>query len=173
METSASRDHRQADSYVCGRRNANRDLASHRQRAGGGAIGERLQANNRRRIWKRFLQGCKPPSTNLRKQTDLRAADTGMAAEQAAYQSLLKLRAREHEVVRQQQQQQHRQQSSQQSNSRSQEQREQLQQLDLRETGESLRDRTASTTARGNGAGAREPSSCSIACANWRSGNTI
>ncbi|WP_425613907.1 DUF4175 family protein [Anatilimnocola sp. NA78] len=54
-----------------------------------------------------------------------------LAAEQAAYQALLKLRAREHEVTRQQQQQQQGQQSSQQS--RSQQQREQLQQLDLKE----------------------------------------
>ncbi|QDU29177.1 hypothetical protein ETAA8_42840 [Anatilimnocola aggregata] len=56
-----------------------------------------------------------------------------LAAEQAAYQALLKLRAREHEVTRQQQQQQQGQQSSQQSASRSQQQREQLQQLDLKE----------------------------------------
>lgn len=56
-----------------------------------------------------------------------------LAAAQAAYQSLLKLRAREHEVVRQQQQQQRGQQSSsQQSSARSQQQNQQLQQLDLK-----------------------------------------
>src|SRR5690606_4748501 len=54
-----------------------------------------------------------------------------LAAEQQAYQSLLRLRAREHEVVRQQQQQQQGQQGAQQSASRSQQQRQQLQQLDL------------------------------------------
>lgn len=51
-----------------------------------------------------------------------------LAAEQAAYQALLKLRAREHEVVRQQ-----RQQASSRSASRSQQQRQQMQQLDLTE----------------------------------------
>ena len=52
-----------------------------------------------------------------------------LAAEQAAYQALLKLRAREHEVVRQQQQQASR--SSANSAARSQQQRQQLDQLDL------------------------------------------
>jgi hypothetical protein len=52
-----------------------------------------------------------------------------LAAEQAAYQALLKLRAREHEVVRQQQQQASRSQSN--SAARSQQQRQQLDQLDL------------------------------------------
>ncbi|MFO0905113.1 MAG: DUF4175 family protein [Pirellulales bacterium] len=55
-------------------------------------------------------------------------------AEQKAYQALLKLRAREHEVVRQQRQQQSPSASSaQQDSARSQQQREQLEQLDLRE----------------------------------------
>jgi hypothetical protein len=60
---------------------------------------------------------------------------TALAAEQAAYQALLKLRAREHEVVRQQmqQQQQGQQSQSQQQSARSQQQREQLNQLDLRD----------------------------------------
>lgn len=59
---------------------------------------------------------------------------TALAAEQAAYQGLLKLRAREHEVVRQQQQQQQQgQQSQQQSQSRSQQQQQQLNQLDLKQ----------------------------------------
>lgn len=52
-----------------------------------------------------------------------------LAAEQAAYQALLKLRAREHEVVRQQR----RQQASSRSSARSQQQRQQMQQLDLTE----------------------------------------
>jgi hypothetical protein len=56
-----------------------------------------------------------------------------LAAEQAAYQSLLRLRAREHEVVRQEQQQSQQSSQQQQSQSRSQQQQQQLQQLDLRE----------------------------------------
>ncbi len=55
-----------------------------------------------------------------------------LAAEQAAYQSLLKLRAREHEVVRQQQRQQQRGQQQQQRGARSQQQQQQLNQLQLR-----------------------------------------
>jgi len=56
-----------------------------------------------------------------------------MAVEQAAYQSLLKLRAREHEVVRQQQRQQRgQQQQQQQRNARSQQQQQQLNQLELK-----------------------------------------
>ncbi len=51
-----------------------------------------------------------------------------LAAEQAAYQGLLRLRAREHEVVRQQQQSS----GSQSSSARSQQQRQQLNQLDLK-----------------------------------------
>ena len=54
-----------------------------------------------------------------------------LAAEQAAYQALLKLRAREHRVVRQQRQQQQQQRGSQSQQSRSQEQQRQLNQLDL------------------------------------------
>lgn len=55
-----------------------------------------------------------------------------LAAEQAAYQSLLKLRAREHEVVRQEQRQQRSQQQQQQQQSaRSQQQQQQLNQLEL------------------------------------------
>ena len=55
-----------------------------------------------------------------------------LAAEQSAYQALLKLRAREHEVVRQQQQQQQSSQQSQSQQARSQQQRQQMQQLDLK-----------------------------------------
>lgn len=54
-----------------------------------------------------------------------------LTAAQQAYQSLLKLPAREHEVVRQQQQQQGQSSSQQQSSARSQQQRQQMQQLDL------------------------------------------
>ncbi len=53
-----------------------------------------------------------------------------LAAEQAAYQGLLKLRAREHEVVRQQQQSSS---SSSGQSGRSQQQRQQLQQLDIKD----------------------------------------
>lgn len=53
-----------------------------------------------------------------------------LAAEQAAYQSLLRLRAREHEVIRQQRQQSS---GSQSSSARSQQQRQQMQQLDLKQ----------------------------------------
>src|SRR6185369_13018785 len=52
-----------------------------------------------------------------------------LTAEQAAYQSLLKLRAREHNVVRQNQRQRS---SSRASAARSQQQRQQLNQLDLK-----------------------------------------
>jgi hypothetical protein len=58
--------------------------------------------------------------------------ESALTAQQAAYQSLLRLRAREHEVVRQQQSRQQSQ-SQQQSSARSQQQREQLEQLNLRE----------------------------------------
>lgn len=51
-----------------------------------------------------------------------------LASEQAAYQGLLKLRAREHEVIRQQQRQQS---SSSAASARSQQQRQQLDQLEL------------------------------------------
>jgi hypothetical protein len=55
-----------------------------------------------------------------------------LAAEQAAYQALLKLRAREHRVIRQQRQQQQ-QRGSQSQQSRSQEQQRQMNQLDLQQ----------------------------------------
>jgi hypothetical protein len=64
-------------------------------------------------------------------QTSAAPLQPALAAEQAAYQALLKLRAREHEVVRQQQQQQSGQQSQSQQ-ARSQQQRQQMQQLDLK-----------------------------------------
>ncbi len=59
---------------------------------------------------------------------DAKSLKPALAAEQKAYQSLLKLRAREHEVVRQQQSQQQQRQQSRQSQSRSQ---QQMQQLDI------------------------------------------
>lgn len=61
-------------------------------------------------------------------QTAVAPLPAALGSEQAAYQALLKLRAREHEVTRQQRQQG--QQSS--SSSRSQQQRQQLQQLELK-----------------------------------------
>ncbi|RCS46429.1 hypothetical protein DTL42_15845 [Bremerella cremea] len=60
----------------------------------------------------------------------LEELQTALQAEQAAYQGLLRLRAREHEVVQSQQSQQQSQQSQQAQNSRSQ---QQLQQLQLNE----------------------------------------
>lgn len=56
-----------------------------------------------------------------------------LTAEQSAYQALLKLRAREHEVVRQQQQQQSSSSQSQQADARSAQQRQQMEQLDLKD----------------------------------------
>ena len=64
-------------------------------------------------------------------QTSAAPLQPALAAEQSAYQALLKLRAREHEVVRQQQQQQQSSQQSQSQQARSQ-QRQQMQQLDLK-----------------------------------------
>jgi len=67
-------------------------------------------------------------------QTSAATLQPALAAEQAAYQALLKLRAREHEVVRQQQQQQQQQASSSQSQSqpRSGQQQQQMEQLNLK-----------------------------------------
>lgn len=65
---------------------------------------------------------------SARDQPASKPLQPALAAEQAAYQALLKLRAREHEVVRQQQQASR---SSANSAARSQQQRQQLDQLDL------------------------------------------
>jgi hypothetical protein len=67
--------------------------------------------------------------TEAHEQVSVAPLQPALAAEQAAYQALLKLRAREHEVVRQQQQQSG--QQRQQSSARSPQQRQQMQQLDL------------------------------------------
>ncbi|MCA9187985.1 MAG: hypothetical protein KDA99_20295, partial [Planctomycetales bacterium] len=68
--------------------------------------------------------------TKAHDERDISALRPALAAEQSAYQSMLRLRAREHEVVRANQQQQQ-QQSSQ--NSSSNRMQQQLQQLELRE----------------------------------------
>jgi hypothetical protein len=70
--------------------------------------------------------------TEAHEQVSVAPLHPALAAEQAAYQALLKLRAREHEVVRQQQRQQQSSQSRQQASARSQQQRQQMQQLDLK-----------------------------------------
>jgi hypothetical protein len=78
------------------------------------------------------LEAMSEASRLLKEASDTPAAaplTPALAAEQAAYQGLLKLRAREHEVIRQQQ----RQSGSQSSAARSQQQRQQMQQLDLQE----------------------------------------
>jgi hypothetical protein len=62
-------------------------------------------------------------------QPSISELQPALIAEQAAYQALLKLRAREHEVVRQQQQQS----SAGSQAGRSQQQRQQMQQLDLKD----------------------------------------
>jgi hypothetical protein len=62
-----------------------------------------------------------------KEKTDPAPLKPALAAAQAAYQDLLKLRAREHQVTQQQQSQ-----SSSRSQSRSQQQRQQMQQLDLK-----------------------------------------
>jgi hypothetical protein len=77
------------------------------------------------------LQAMQEAVTHLKAAHDAPSREPlhpALAAEQASYQALLKLRAREHRVVRQQQQQQRGQQSSQ---ARSQQQQRQLDQLDL------------------------------------------
>ena len=93
-----------------------------------------------------------------------------LSAEQAAYQALLKLRAREHEVTRASQQQQQQQQSGSASGPQSRAQ-QQLEQLELD-------DRRTATRPSGRrqppaGPGQRENRRCSTGCANWPGGRTI
>ncbi|MEX2187193.1 MAG: DUF4175 family protein, partial [Pirellulales bacterium] len=75
--------------------------------------------------------------TSAKDGPSLESLPTALSAEQAAYQGLLKLRAREHEVIRAQRQQQSQQQQQQQNqsarNNPSSRAQEQLQQLELRE----------------------------------------
>ncbi|MFN0056075.1 MAG: DUF4175 family protein [Planctomycetales bacterium] len=66
---------------------------------------------------------------SARSQPSARPLPTALGAEQAAYAGLLKLRAREHEIVRQQRQQG----SPSSAQARSQQQRQQMQELDLAE----------------------------------------
>ncbi|HMC09818.1 MAG TPA: hypothetical protein VKH44_00955, partial [Pirellulaceae bacterium] len=76
----------------------------------------------------RSMQEAITQLTAAHDQPESQPLTPALKAEQAAYQSLLKLRAREHSVVRQNQRQQQRGQSS----ARSQQQRQQMQQLDLK-----------------------------------------
>jgi hypothetical protein len=100
------------------------------------SLGERVQDEQSQEHVEAVLRHMQQAAEQLKSASETPAREPlkpALAAAQAAYQSLLKLRAREHEVVRQQQQQQRGQQSSsQQSSARSQQQNQQLQQLDLK-----------------------------------------
>lgn len=107
--------------------------AAHEQAS---ALAERLQDEKSLAHAEEVLKQMETAVSELQSAQQGRSRDPlqpALAAEQAAYQGLLKLRAREHEVVRQQQQQQQGRQSQQQSNSRSQQQQQQLNQLDLKQ----------------------------------------
>ena len=96
------------------------------------ALAEKLQDPESQEHGAAVLKAMQDAITHLSAAHDGPAKEPlqpALTAEQAAYQSLLKLRAREHNVVRQNQ----RQRSSSRSNSaRSQQQRQQLNQLDLK-----------------------------------------
>jgi len=97
------------------------------------ALGERLQDEQSKEHLDAVLKHMDKAAEQLKAAHQTPASDPlkpALAAEQAVYQSLLKLRARENEVVRQQQRGQQR---GSQSASRSQQQSQQLQQLDLRQ----------------------------------------
>jgi hypothetical protein len=100
------------------------------------SLGQRVQDEQSKEHIEAVLRQMQTAAEQFKQASETPAREPlrpALSAAQAAYQSLLKLRAREHEVVRQQQQQQGGQQSSsQQSSARSQQQREQLQQLDLK-----------------------------------------
>lgn len=96
-------------------------------------LAEKLQDEQSQGHIEEVLQQMQTAVENLEKAIKVPSRDPltpALAAEQAAYQALLRLRAREHEVVRQQQQQSG---QGQQSGAQSQQQREQLDQLDLKE----------------------------------------
>jgi hypothetical protein len=76
----------------------------------------------------RSMQEAITQLTSAHDQPAVKPLEPALKAAQTAYQSLLKLRAREHNVVRQNQRQQQRGQSS----ARSQQQRQQMQQLELK-----------------------------------------
>ncbi|MFN7803029.1 MAG: hypothetical protein ACK5TO_03390 [Planctomycetaceae bacterium] len=98
------------------------------------ALAERVTDNESRGHVERVTQAMQTVLTHLQEARDDTAREplpTALIHEQAASQALLKLRAREHEITRQQQQQQ---QPGQQANrGRSSQQRQQLDQLDLKE----------------------------------------
>jgi hypothetical protein len=98
------------------------------------ALAERVTDNESRGHVERVTQAMRSALTHLEEARDDVAREplpNALIHEQAASQALLKLRAREHEITRQQQQQQ---QPGQQANQgRSAQQRQQLEQLDLKE----------------------------------------
>src|SRR5262249_49858118 len=91
-------------------------------------LGSRLQDEKSKEHLAAVLEQMQKAVTQLQEAHDTPARDPltpALAAEQAAYQALLKLRAREHEIIHQQGQRG-------QNASRSQQQREQMRQLDLK-----------------------------------------
>ena len=96
-------------------------------------LSERVQDERSQQHLEAVLQSMQSAAKELTSAAGRPAKEPlrpALAAAQAAYQALLKLRAREHEIVRQQQNQRSSQ-PQQQSSARSQQQREQLQQLNL------------------------------------------
>lgn len=94
-------------------------------------LGEQLQDEQSKLHLAEVVKAMGEVDTHLKQSheaQDAKSLKPALAAEQKAYQSLLKLRAREHEVVRQQQSQQQQRQQSRQSQSRSE---QQMQQLDI------------------------------------------
>ncbi len=101
--------------------------ASALEQAGG--LGERLRDEQSQEYIAKVVDSMQQAVTQLKSAREQPSRDPlkpALAAEEAAYQALLKLRAREHEVVRQQQQQ-----GSASASARSQQQRQQMRQLDL------------------------------------------
>lgn len=93
------------------------------------ALGEQLQDEQSKVHLANVLTAMEETSKQLKlaeEGQDAKPLKLALAAEQKAYQSLLKLRAREHEVIRSQQSQQQQRQQSRQSQSRSQQQMQQL-----------------------------------------------
>ncbi|HEY1068277.1 MAG TPA: hypothetical protein VGE52_19285, partial [Pirellulales bacterium] len=97
------------------------------------ALGEELQDEKSQAYLQDVLKHMQAAVEKLQAAHDGPSRDPltpALASEQAAYQALLKLRAREHEIVQQQQQQG---QAGQSASARSQQQRQQMDQLDMRE----------------------------------------
>jgi len=96
------------------------------------ALAEKLQDEKSKGLVEEVLRHMKEAAMRLQgahEQLNLETLRPALPAEQGAYQALLKLRAREHEVVRAQQQQGQQGQQGQQSGQRQQ----QMQQLDLKD----------------------------------------